>query len=162
AGARARLGSLRFVQPEPVRNIAVLPDGKTVVTRGWGGFGDAKGTTVRFWDAASGRHLRVIEDPRLFRTEDYRTGYRVVSEYRRRGRGGEERHAGVEVFDVSTGRRLRRVGDVPGLIRAIAVSPGGKFFAVVGAHDQPFACAFELWDAATGKGLRTFEAKAPW
>src|SRR4051812_29914065 len=51
AGALARLGDPRFQHPGGAFSMAVLPDGKAVLTGGRDG-------TIRVWDGATGKELR--------------------------------------------------------------------------------------------------------
>jgi WD40 repeat protein len=53
AGALARLGTSRFRHAFGVRSVAISPDGKTIAS------GSQKGT-IRLWDAATGRELKVL------------------------------------------------------------------------------------------------------
>ena len=58
----------------------------------------------------------------------------------------------VQLFDVKTGERLRRIEGHTGAVNAVAFSPDGKLLAT-GSHDGTVG----LWDAETGKSVRRFE-----
>jgi RNA polymerase sigma factor (sigma-70 family) len=62
---------------------------------------------------------------------------------------GDDADAPVRIWDVATGKELRRF-EIPGHVNACAFSPDGKFLAAGGEERT-----VHLWDAATGRVLRT-------
>jgi WD40 repeat protein len=94
AGARARLGTIRFHAGDDVGRVFYTPAGKSLVTS------DAT-HVIRVWDAASGRVVREIGDPRMDLREialspDGKT--LATSEY----------PSQLRLWDVATGREKRR------------------------------------------------------
>ena len=68
----------------------------------------------------------------------------------------------VRIWDVKTGRELRRIrplsprpSDEAGMI-AMAVSPDGKYLAGSSNCENPDAYGLEIWDIETGKVVRSF------
>jgi len=58
AGAIARLGSLHFRHGASLRDLAVSPDGKVLVT-----VAAFVGSEIRFWEMATGKEIRRLKHP---------------------------------------------------------------------------------------------------
>jgi RNA polymerase sigma factor (sigma-70 family) len=149
-GAIARLGTVRFRQGFLVTKVAFALDGKVLVSQA-GGVGNYK---VCLWDAATGKVLQQIPDC-------VTPGRLAVS-----ANGKWLVSAGGRLIDVAAGQELRRMqGITPeinnGLGQPLAIAPEGQLIAgikqkVFQAGKQKEATIFYLWDAATGKELRSF------
>ena len=59
---------------------------------------------------------------------------------------------GITVWDVSTGSKIRTLGDVSISASRLALSPDGSLLVSGGSSVQPMI----LWEAATGRQLRSF------
>ncbi len=161
-GALTRLGAARFVQPEPVHRLAVLDDGKAVVSVAAGGSNPGDTMPVRLWDTATGQlpctyqlvggtrfHARLSPDGRRAYLE---CSFPVQPE----GGGAAETCEGVDVVEVATGKRLRRLGlRVDSSVGPFAVSPDEKVLAVRTSSRRQFPPeqVIALWDAETGEEL---------
>lgn len=66
--------------------------------------------------------------------------------------GALDRHALI-VWDIATGREVRRWGPLPGFVRAVGFSPEGKTVAAVLDSEIAF------WDLMSGKRLRTLSVR---
>ncbi|MBV9125871.1 MAG: hypothetical protein JO112_21175 [Planctomycetes bacterium] len=167
-GARARLGSLHFVQPGAIRDLALLPDGKTLVSTAGEEPGNLdQALTLRFWEEATGT-LRAAEDliggvyNQAQFSPDYRRAYLLSFPALGPPEGGKiNRRQGIDVMDVATGKRLRCVASYRGFIEAFAVSPDEKLLAVCADLDYQPTKALALWDLTTGKELHSFSEVLP-
>jgi WD40 repeat protein len=137
--ALMRLGTLRFRHPNNAHELALSPDGKTIVTAG---------ESLIAWEAATGKELwRFRPERGEFERNGSYYGYRVVT-FAPDGRlvtvGGPFE---VQVLDAATGKanrvRVQRGGppkrDVD---KSIDVSPDGKSLAL-GSSSGVTVCDFE-------------------
>ncbi len=141
AGARARLGTSRFRSPNTFRSVAFTPDGKHLLTGGWGG--------ACLWDVATGRVLRRYgqELPQPYEAAHLSPDGKLVAVGGWSSNGG-----GGAVYEVESGRRLYKFG-TGGIDAAGVFSPDGKILAFFPRNDG----AVVLLDAANGKELRALE-----
>ena len=121
-----------------VNSIAVSADGRIVAT----GSGDR---TARFWDATSGRELRVLK----------RHSFPVLSvafspEGRIVATGSSD--ASVRLWDAVSGRELQILNGHFSEVYGVAFSPDGKNI-VTGSTDG----MVRMWDASSGKSLQILE-----
>ena len=125
----------------PVRFLAVTPDGKHAVTA-------AEDNTVRIWDVARARVVRSL--PVISR---FRDG--CVLALSPNGRVLAIRTAAmhIDLIDVASGKSKALCSGHKNRIMAIAFSPDSKTLASTAADRT-----VRLWDAATGKELRRFQA----
>jgi WD40 repeat protein len=157
-GAVARFGSSRLRHPGAVEAIAYSPDGKWLASAGRN---DAR---VRFWDARSGRRVRLIGDGKsTIRCLAFSPDSKTLAG------GGEDGR--LRLWDVDSGKELFRLdslyegerhnaeqarpfgGSISGATSAIAFSPDGKILAQLGHHPGT------LWTIDGGKRLTRLEAK---
>jgi WD40 repeat protein len=128
-----------------VYGLAFAPDGKLLASCG----GDK---TARLWEVATGKELRRIpQSAQSARSvafaPDGKTSEVAWSDY---GQHWEDGRGGVGLFEVATGRALRRLGNPTRPLEAVAFAPDGKTVAAVGGHDS----TVHLWDVATGRERR--------
>jgi WD40 repeat protein len=121
----------------PVRCAALSPDGKVVVV------GQKDG--VRLLDAAGGKEVRrfPFPDPFIGAVAFSADGKTIAIQ----GSGGRDPSAEIRLFDVTTGRELRKLSST-GHGRSLGFSPDGKVLATA----EP-ARPVRLWDAETGKEM---------
>jgi RNA polymerase sigma factor (sigma-70 family) len=137
AEALARLGTLRFRHGGYLQLLAFLPDGKSLIGKGFDG--------IRVWDAATGSEVRQIctanDTPATAALSP--DGKLIVG-------AGRTPEGTIVVLEAATGKPVRRFGKR--YFNRIVFSPDGKVLAVL----CPPA-VIELWDPATGASLRTLE-----
>jgi WD40 repeat protein len=132
AGALARFGTVRFRHGSVVTSLSYSKDGKTLVTSSWD-------TTVRLWDAASGKELRafnVSQAPVLA----------AVLSPDSKTLATTGRDMQVRLWDADTGKPLWTSAGHQHWVQCLAFSPDGKRLASAGQDGT-----VRLWDAATGK-----------
>ena len=127
-----------------LKAMAVTADGRYALTGGGGA------QSLRLWDMQTGK------EPVRF--DGNRIGNSTVSPavralaISRDGRiavtGGSDKI--LCVWELKTGKLLRKIAGSPSIIGAAALSPDGRF-AVTGNNDQ-----IELWDVSSGKELHEF------
>lgn len=159
SGARLRLGSLAFSQPEPIQELALAADGKTIITVAQGSGNAARLTTLRRFDTSTGRLLALTEAYEAGFSHDFRFLFRsdIVSE-KSDDQPIPPWRLVVDVLDPATGKSIRRFdvmqrGDA---IEAMADSPTGKLMAIsaVSSQRNPLRRRVALFDVATGKEVR--------
>ena len=126
------------------KSVAVAPDGRTVLSGG---------ETIKLWDMSTGK---------LLRSFNYHMG--IVSKLAFSMDGqialsagyGTDRDADrtIGLWDVRTGKNLSAFGSGP--VESAALAPDGRTALSASAV---FRGTLELWDAPSGKLLRTFEGR---
>jgi RNA polymerase sigma factor (sigma-70 family) len=142
-GAKARLGTVKLRAIDS--RVAVSEDGKTIitVTSGW---------QVKYWDADKGTLRREHWLPTQSSWEAYLSSDgRTLA-----ARGPDSLSAPIDIWDVTTGKRLRRLPFERESIWRAAISPNGKKLAVSKFSPERIL----LWDLESGesqvlKGLKT-------
>jgi WD40 repeat protein len=141
-GAVARIGTARWWCGRNHGPLLYTPDGKRLVSRDFAG-------DVHILDAASGNELR-----RLDISDDGRGACFALAP------NGEILATGgfgtpmIRIWDVKSGKELRRIEGEKRGHEALAFSPDGKIL-VAGAYP----IGMRLWEIATGKELRRIAAK---
>jgi WD40 repeat protein len=152
-GARYRIGTVRLRHEGQVVDVAWAPDGKTLVSAGLD-------HTVRLWRMPEGKEIRRLElgsgaascmalspDGRVLATAG--TARSLYPEDRITAPGG-----GVRLWDLDTGKELRRLGSAEADVRSIAFAPDGKTVAAGGEKEV------RLFDPQSGKERRVLKGDA--
>jgi RNA polymerase sigma factor (sigma-70 family) len=138
-GAVARLGTTRFRHGYVVWTLAFSPDGQTLASGG-------QGRGLCLWDARTGRMLHHCASdmriPTIYSAAFSPDGKTVAT-----AEGQPFR-----LWDVATGKEIRRFTGHENGVMAVAFSPDGKTLAS-GSHDK----TVRLWEAGTGKQLLKLE-----
>jgi len=142
AGAMARLGTVRFRNEDGFRSLAYTPDGRMLVSGGWGG--------ARIWDSTTGKLIRQLGAELPNPTEP--AG--LSPDGKRVAVGGWGSDKGGAVYEISSGRRLYRFG-FPSIAVEGHFSPDGKVLAVYPRNDD----AIVLLNAADGKQLHVLKGR---
>jgi RNA polymerase sigma factor (sigma-70 family) len=141
AGALARLGTSRFRHAQIVSSVAFSPDGKVLAT------GSHMGT-VRFWDPATGKELRV-----LTAHDGGVIGLAYSPDGRTLATGSWDRT--IRLWDAATGKPIRTMLGHTSEVSRLAFAPDGKVLASGGKDGT-----VRLWDPATGVMLLSIAAHA--
>jgi WD40 repeat protein len=140
----------RFPKQEAVKAVAFGPGGRTAAT--------AVGTTVRLWEASTGREIRrfagqgadvyavaLSPDGKTMASGDGETVTIAPA-----GRALTSESATLILWDVATGREVRRIPKLATSIYSLAFTPDGQAIAACD-HDGA-----RLWEVATGREIRRF------
>ena len=100
-----------------VETLSFSPDGNTLVS-------GSLDSTIRLWDANSGKHKHIIEGhTRRFTAIDFSPDGSILA-------GGGSRD--IRLWDIKTGERLKTLTKIAGSIYDLSFSPNGNMIANVG------------------------------
>jgi WD40 repeat protein len=124
-----------------VTGVVVSADGNRLLTC-------STDQTLRLWDAATGKQLRVLEGHNhiVLGAALSTDGKRVLS-------GSDDQT--VRLWDAETGKQLQEVKFDAGPVKCVAFGPEGRVLA--GGFN-----ALQVWDLADGKKVRGFAASDSW
>ncbi len=141
-GTELRTINLPQSDPRTITNWLVFtPDGKTIAAA-------SKEKVVHLIDFASGKSIRDFQHNNLI------FAVAISPDGKLMAAGGSESENGgyfARLWEIDTGKELRRFMTGPSGIRALAFSPDGK--TVAGGGDD---ARLRLWDVETGKERRAF------
>lgn len=164
-GARARLGTTRWRHGTNITFVFFGVEGKTLVTA-------ADDNIVRLWDLTTGQKIRRFAPPRSATTMPQATGPTPAAVQRL---GTMARVAGslsvslapdgktlavtrgsaAHLYDVETGKELRKIDGPPTGLIGLLFSPDGQTLAARGGDG-----AVIVWEAATGKEVHHIKGPA--
>ena len=122
----------------PVTSASWSPDGRTLATGSWD-------TTVRLWDAATGRSLKELKGHDVPVTSlAWRSDGRMLA--------SASYENTVRLWDVATGRSLKELKGHTDSVTSVSWSPDDRILASA-SKDM----TVELWNAATGQRLKTLK-----
>jgi WD40 repeat protein len=139
------LGAIvRELPSDQINLLRISTDGKYALT-GWAidCFGHYDLSNLTLWDVPAGRGLHKVERQRDMRSVC------VSADGRHALSGGFKT---LELWDTSTGKRLRTFDGHAGWVTSVCISSDGRY-ALSGGEDK----TIWLWDVPTGQCLRTFE-----
>ena len=121
----------------PVKKIAFSPDGNMLASSSYD-------DTIRFWDAQTGSHLRVLPERRA-------SGYSMAFSPDGNILACGSWEDNIHLWDVQTGMQLHTLTGHTYYVNSVAFSPDGDVLAS-GSDDS----TIRLWDVQTGMELHTF------
>jgi WD40 repeat protein len=162
AGALARLGSLRWRHEEPILFVAFVQDGKAVLTGG-------QDQVFRLWNRATGaeiRHFAMLANPqgkpgkRRPVAMPWTQQAQVIASVTHDGKTLAVYLPSNEIllWDVDTGKEIRRFTPPQGQVAGLQFSPDGKLLA---ARSNNNSGVISLLDPASGKEVRQVKPQAP-
>jgi WD40 repeat protein len=143
-GIIARLGTVRLRAPQGVRQMAFVPGGKFLATKG--------GRVLSVWDLDTGRVVRTISSNGTPQGDGFEDGFAFTSDgklllsadqpgNRKHGFRGEPRESRLHLWDFPSGKLLKRSPALGGVPKRLAIRPDG----CVAAYSNHLGDVF-LWD----------------
>jgi WD40 repeat protein len=150
AGAIARLGTVRFRAGDEIKRLTFTPDGKRLVTQGYGG--------VSVWDAATGKELHHLASKkgRDLGHGDLSPDGKLLAVWGHVPQNPNEL-CSIELWDMDSDKKVGslevKCNISPIYFRPIRFSPDGKLLAT-----SSIITDVHIWDLTTRKELRSWQA----
>ena len=143
AGARVRLGTVRFRHGSTIFRIAASADGKRLATVGLD-------RHLRLWNAVDGREVRAIPIPQADNVQSlaFSPNSRMLLL--------ADSNPAIFLWDAATGDAIKTFEGLETSVGNAAWSPDGKTIISTDQSDT-----LRLWDVATGKELRQLKWQPP-
>ncbi|MHB1424185.1 MAG: sigma-70 family RNA polymerase sigma factor [Gemmataceae bacterium] len=138
-GAIARLGTVRWRHGFLIKALAYSPDGKKIAAV-------TDGLALTLWDAATGKALCRFPNFTQFKRLAFSPDGKMIA---------AADNPDCYLWDVATGKEVRRLKGHQNVVRGVAFSPDGKQVAT-GSDDG----TVRLWDPATGKEQRRIDCSS--
>ncbi len=132
-----------FASKKIVFDLALTPDGRMLAT---GESNQELDGTVRFWDVATGKELRVLNaHPKdwVYKLKFFQQGQKMITV--------GNHNPIVKLWDLRSEKELFVLDSHKAIIEVLEVSPDEKTM-ITGGHDR----LVKLWDLNTGQELHTF------
>jgi WD40 repeat protein len=139
SGAILRLGTVRFRHGKSVTCVAYGPDGKTIASA-------SQDTTIRLWEAATGKEVRVLQG---------HTAEVTCVAFAPDGKtlASVSKDNTIRFWEAAKAKEVRQIKELPdstfNRVSAVVFTPDGKTVAASGGDDW-----VGLWEVATGKKVR--------
>jgi dipeptidyl aminopeptidase/acylaminoacyl peptidase len=145
----------------PINSVAFAPDGKSIVAGG-------VNSMLGLWDIETGKRVRRFLAPTNVLSVAFSPdGTQVASSHRgglKDGKWFDPQHSVIILWDVKTGREVRRLRGHTAKIHSLAFSADGRFIASVAGGGHSYSGwrdadehTVRIWDAATGEELARTE-----
>ena len=143
-GSTARLGTLRFQHGGAILSLCYSPDGRAIASTSRDG-------SLRLWEAKTGRQIRRFEAGGVLNAVVFSPdGKRLAAGGGTRA-GSPDAACPVRIWDVASGKELRRFPRARGYVQSLAFSPDGASLAVAeGGMKTDSEGVLHLWDVSTG------------
>jgi WD40 repeat protein len=126
-----------------INRLAVSPDGRFVAT------GNTRTTTLVLWDAATGQKSLELVDPEIKSDPDFGCGLAFSPD----GQTLAVCAAGLRLYDVQTGKEVRRIGAPGDAGYDVAFSPDGRRLAFAPRRGITGPTRLKVFDVPTGREI---------
>ena len=136
--------------------VAFSPNGKLLASGG-------SDTLVKIWDVEKGHEVRTIDghkgDIRTLAFDIDGTRLAVGGDIPNGSSKAAEIDDTMEIFDVATGRVLRKLDTFRVMVSTLAFSPDGRWFAAAGFLYPERQHSVRIWEVSKWKSKRTFASR---
>ena len=126
---------------EHVSSVAFSPDGRYALSGG---------ESLKLWDVASGREIRIFTGH-----SDYVTSVAFCSDGKYALSGSRDKT--LKLWDIVSGKEIRTFSGHSNWVESVTFSSDGRY-ALSGSQDR----TLKLWDLASGKEIRAYTGYSSW